>query len=119
MVKLGLGILLVGQIGIAAVAVSSVVSVTVTSIMMLVMLNRSLERPFGGSFIWAAVRICAVGTATAGGVALLRLMWPKWPGFLAGFGELAVLSVAGALIFSFLGYILLRQELGYFRKLEK
>lgn len=116
LVKLGLGLVLAGPLGVDAIGVSTVVAVNLNAALVLWCLERRMPGTFGLRFAVHGGRILLAAVAVFGAVRLAgeAVAWRGLPDVVAL--GLAVLVAAGAGLVC--GVVLLRREFGYLRGLR-
>lgn len=118
-VKLVAAVYLVDAHGVDALSYSTIIASYLNIMIMIVVLNRRLNRPFGSAFVLRCLRILVVsGLAGVGtvlcrmGVSRLELGWSVWVEFIG-------LSLAGVFLYLTLGALVLREEFFFIKNLRK
>ena len=118
-VKLVAAVYLVEAHGVDALSYSTIIASYLNIMIMIVVLNRRLNRPFGSAFVLRCLRILVVsGLAGVGtvlcrmGVSRLELGWSVWVEFIG-------LSLAGVFLYLTLGALVLREEFFFIKNLRK
>ncbi|WP_323006234.1 murein biosynthesis integral membrane protein MurJ [Pseudorhodobacter sp.] len=115
-VKLGLAFGLHAWVGIDAIAISTVVATYLNTILMMVSINRRIDRPFGTVFLASFMRIFVVGALTTGILFGLRRELSSWISVAGNTSQIltfVVVSGCGIILILGLGWVGLRKELGY------